>query len=70
MTPRVCVCCGESMRPGGNALSRNPNLCASCSSLVDGLDIIPMPDLKPPAGDKALVAAGPAWQAVPERAER
>jgi hypothetical protein len=22
----------------GNALSRNPNTCASCSSLVDGLD--------------------------------
>jgi hypothetical protein len=22
----------------GNALSRNPNICASCSSLVDGMD--------------------------------
>lgn len=22
----------------GNALSRNPNLCASCSSLADGMD--------------------------------
>ena len=22
----------------GNALSRNPNICASCSSLADGMD--------------------------------
>ncbi len=22
----------------GNALSRNPNMCASCSSLLDGMD--------------------------------
>jgi hypothetical protein len=25
------------MRPGGGALSRDPNVCASCSSLIDGL---------------------------------
>jgi len=37
-TVRICICCGESMSKGGNALSRNPNLCASCSSMEDGLD--------------------------------
>jgi len=26
------------MTTGLNALSRNPNICASCSSLVDGMD--------------------------------
>jgi hypothetical protein len=26
------------MAPGGNALSRNPNICASCSSILDGLE--------------------------------
>jgi hypothetical protein len=26
------------MAVGGNALSRNPNLCASCSSILDGMD--------------------------------
>lgn len=36
MKPRVCVCCGESMSERGGSLSRNPNVCASCSSLVDG----------------------------------
>ena len=26
------------MALGGNALSRNPNICASCSSVLDGMD--------------------------------
>jgi hypothetical protein len=38
MLPRICICCGEPMAPGGNALSRNPNICASCSSILDGLE--------------------------------
>ena len=38
MNPRICICCGESIVHLGNALSRNPNLCASCSSLTDGMD--------------------------------
>ena len=38
MKPRVCISCGEAMPENGNALSRNPNLCASCSSLTDGLE--------------------------------
>jgi hypothetical protein len=36
MKPRVCIGCGEAMSETGNAFSRNPNLCASCSSLTDG----------------------------------
>ena len=38
MNSIICVCCGEPMPEKGNALSRNPNICASCSSLVDGMD--------------------------------
>ena len=35
---RICVCCGEPMIEQGNALSRNPNVCTSCSSLADGME--------------------------------
>lgn len=35
--PTICICCGELIAEHGNALSRNPNICASCSSLVDGI---------------------------------
>jgi hypothetical protein len=38
ITVRICICCGEPMTEAGNALSRNPNLCASCSSLADGME--------------------------------
>ncbi len=38
MSPRICICCGEPMSERGNALSRNPNLCASCSSMADGIE--------------------------------
>ena len=38
MKPRICICCGEEISEHGNTLSRNPNLCASCSSLADGMD--------------------------------
>lgn len=37
MNSRICVCCGELMSSRGNALSRNPNICASCSSMADGM---------------------------------
>jgi hypothetical protein len=37
MNPRICICCGEPIDEGGNILSRNPNVCASCSSLADGM---------------------------------
>jgi hypothetical protein len=34
------------MPKGGNTLSRNPNICASCSSLSDGMgDTDPMEEL-------------------------
>jgi hypothetical protein len=37
------------MPKGGNALSRNPNVCASCSSLVDGMgDSDPVKELAEP----------------------
>ena len=35
---RICICCGEPMIERGNVLSRNPNVCASCSSLADGME--------------------------------
>jgi hypothetical protein len=35
-TVRICVCCGEAMIR--QALWRNPNVCASCSSLADGME--------------------------------
>jgi hypothetical protein len=38
MKPRVCICCGEPIPGKGNVLSRNPNMCASCSSLADGME--------------------------------
>ena len=31
------MCCGESMAEKGGAHFRNPNTCASCSSLSDGM---------------------------------
>jgi len=37
-TSRICICCGEPMVERGDALSRNPNVCASCSSLADGME--------------------------------
>ena len=38
MNSRICICCGEAMTERGNVLSRNPNVCASCSSMADGMD--------------------------------
>ena len=34
---RICICCGELIVERGNSMSRNPNVCASCSSLADGM---------------------------------
>lgn len=36
-TSRICICCGERMGEQAK-LSRNPNVCSSCSSLADGID--------------------------------
>jgi hypothetical protein len=35
MKPRICMCCGEPMAVRREAVSRNPNVCASCSSILD-----------------------------------
>ncbi|HEV2393159.1 MAG TPA: hypothetical protein VG146_12450 [Verrucomicrobiae bacterium] len=52
MNPHICICCGEPMVQEGNGLSRNPNVCASCSSLADGKDEQePSPLWKPSASD-------------------
>ena len=45
MMPRICICCGEAMAAGWNVLSRNPNICASCSSMLDGME---EPEKEPP----------------------
>ena len=37
MNPRICICCGEPMAEANHGLSRNPNVCASCSSMADGM---------------------------------
>ena len=44
MSPRICICCGEPMSKNGNALSRNPNMCASCSSMADGMNDSNLPE--------------------------
>jgi len=56
MSPRVCICCGETMSKNGNALSGNPNLCACCSSLSVGTDE-PEPD--PSAEDPSVPSETP-----------
>ena len=55
MKPRICVCCGEPIVEKGNALSRNPNVCASCSSMVDGMDGTALADLAAAAPEEAPV---------------
>jgi len=41
----------------GNALSRNPNICASCSSMADGMDEPSMPESSDPAPERTEAAA-------------
>ncbi len=65
MKPRVCLCCGEFIHEQGNALSRNPNVCASCSSMADGMEEPTLPDrdvLMPEAWLVAKVAERTAAQ--------
>ena len=38
MKPQICICCGEAIAVNGPELSRNPNVCASCSSMADGME--------------------------------
>jgi len=44
MNSRICRCCGEPMPEHGNPLSRNPNICASCSSIADGMEESSLPE--------------------------
>ena len=44
MHSRICQYCGEPKVEWGNVLSRNPNLCACCSSIADGLEAPIAPD--------------------------
>ncbi len=38
MGKHLCICCGESLSETNSNRSRDPNLCASCSSLADGIE--------------------------------
>jgi hypothetical protein len=53
MNPRICICCGQPMSIGGKALSRNPNICASCSSILDGMGESKNEELKKPTDKPA-----------------
>lgn len=55
MSLRICMCCGEPIAEKGNALSRNPNMCASCSSMSDGMPESNMSSF-PDSDDSSLVA--------------
>ena len=44
MISRTCVCCGERFSADVNTLSRNSNICASCSSMADGMEESNLPD--------------------------
>src|ERR1035438_6258647 len=57
MNSRICRCSGEPMPEEGNARSRNPNVCASCSSMADGMeDSTPCENASPTAGQKLTAA--------------
>ena len=51
MNSRICRYCGEPMVERGNVLSRNPKICASCSSMADGLE-------EPIVSDRARMVPG------------
>ena len=38
MSARVCICCGQTLSAKESDGSPNPNICPSCSSLVDGME--------------------------------
>ena len=57
MFHRVCICCGDAMKPAPHLLSAEANLCPSCRKLADALcetdnsslieEATPTPALKP-----------------------
>jgi hypothetical protein len=71
MNSRICLCCGEPMSEKGNALSRNPNICASCSSLADGMEESSLPESTGPVAETIEpVAPEPIEQHAEEPAVR
>ena len=54
MNSRICRCCGEPMPEEGNTRSRNPNVCASCSSMADGMEDSTPCEIASPAPDQEL----------------
>ena len=59
MKPRVCICCGEPIPEKGGTFPRNPNMCASCSSLADGMEESDMPESPRPEQVRPLVGEQP-----------
>ena len=57
MNSRICRCCGEPMPEEGNPRSRNPNICASCSSMADGMDDSTVCEIVSPAPRQKLAPA-------------
>jgi hypothetical protein len=51
------------MAEGCNQLSRNPNMCASCSSMADGMDDLGLLEPEPPAAPEP--APPPSAKTVP-----
>ena len=55
MNHRICMCCGEPIAAQGDVHSLNPNMCASCSSLSDGMPKSSVPSFSD-FDDQMLVA--------------
>jgi hypothetical protein len=67
MNSRICRCCGEPMPEHGNPLSRNPNICASCSSIADGMEESSLPESASLARNAAeAVAEDQLWERAAE----
>ena len=43
MNVPVCVCCGQPIAGKPSFHGRNPNICAACSELADGLEVHDQP---------------------------
>jgi len=49
----------------GNALSRNPNVCASCSSMADGMEGGSLLEMVSPTTEERMSAPGSLEEAAP-----
>ncbi len=56
------------MARGGNELSRNPNMCASCSSMADGMDDVSLPQSDGPAALEGVSPTNAQTASVPSDA--